>query len=295
MRLSTIISTFGVFITFNLIGQIPSSAIYLVQPSGVHSNTLTYEHPKYLTNYNPNGYNNHPFFKDDDRLIISSKMPSEVEPDLYELNTTTETLKKLTQTVSGEYSVAQIPNSNKLTFIRQENYEGETLIRVWQFPNENSGRGEPLFPHLTNTGYHSWLDSNRIVLFMVEGSNRLVLTDREGLNLTTITEYPGRCFKVLPNGNLIYSSEIPNEGPLLKVYNPNTNTSFSLTQPIGETQDFEVADESIIMANGKKIFKLNWTQTSPVWEEYTNLDWLPGNKITRIALSQKGQLAIVIE
>lgn len=295
MQRSIVIGLFGFLITFHLNGQIPSSAIYLVQPSGINSNTITYDHPKYLTNFNPSGYNNHPFFIDEDRLIISSKMPDQAEPDLYELNTAAETIKKLTQTISGEYSVAKIPNTNQLSFVRQENYENETLIRVWEFPNENSGPGHPIFPHLTNTGYHCWLNANQIVLFMVEGANRLVLTDREGLNLTTISEYPGRCFKVLPNGNLIYSSEIPNEGPMLKIFNPNTLASVALAQPLGDAQDFEVVDESIIMAKGKKLFQLDWTQTSPEWKEFTDLDWLPGKKISRMALSHNGQLAIVIE
>lgn len=295
MQRSIVIGLLGFLITFHLNGQIPSSAIYLIQPSGIHSNTITYDHPKYLTNFNPSGYNNHPFFIDDNRLIISSKMPDQAEPDLYELNTAAETLKKLTQTVSGEYSVAKIPNTNQLSFVRQENYEHETLIRVWEFPNENLGPGHPIFPHLTNTGYHCWLSASQIVLFMVEGANRLVLTDREGLNLATITEYPGRCFKVLPNGNLIYSSEIPNEGPMLKIFNPTTLTSVALAQPMGDVRDFEVLDESIIMANGKKLFQLDWTQTSPEWKEFTDLDWLPGKKISRMALSNNGQLAIVIE
>ncbi|MGA1545288.1 MAG: hypothetical protein ACO388_10775 [Saprospiraceae bacterium] len=295
MRLLALFILSSFFMNFNLIGQIPSSSVYLLQPSGVSSTSIEYEQPKYLTNYNPKGYNNHPFFIDDDRLIISSKLPDQAEPDLYELNTAAETLKKLTQTVSGEYSVALLPPANKLTFIRQENFEDETLIRVWEFPNDNFGPGKPLFPHLTNTGYHCWLNSDQVVLFIVEDQNRLVLTDREGLNFTTITEYPGRCFKILPNGRLIYFSDIPGEGPMLKIFNPNTNSRSSLIKPIGEVQDFEVVDEAIIMAKGKKIFISNWNLEAPEWKEFSNLEWIPGNQITRMAISNNGQLAIVME
>lgn len=295
MRQPVLFKLIGIFLTFNLAGQIPPSSIYLVQPSRVNSLTLTDDHPKYLTNFNPNGYNNHPFFVDNDRLIISSKMPNQAEPDLFELNTAAQTLKKLTQTTSGEYSMSRLPESGDLTFIRQENFESETLIRVWGFPNDNLESSQPLFPHLINTGYHCWLNANQIVLFIVEGSNRLVLTDREGLNFTTITEYPGRCFKLLPNGNLIYLSDFPDEGPMLKIFNPNTSSSFYLAQPIGEVQDFEVANENIIMAKGKRIFKLDWTQDSPEWTEFSNLEVIPGRQITRMALSNNGQLAIVVE
>lgn len=295
MQQRIIVYLFGILGTFNLLGQIPSSSIYLVQPLGMVSDSIIYGTPQYLTNFNPKGYNNHPFFVDEDRLIISSKMPDEAEPDLYELNTAAETLKKLTQTISGEYSISAIPGSTQWTFIRQENYENETLIRVWEFPTDDGIIGRPIFPHLTNTGYHCWLNSNQIVLFMVEGTNRLVLTDTNGLSFTTITEYPGRCFKILPNGNLLYWSEIPEEGPMLKIFNPNTLSSLPLTRPIGAVQDFEVAEESIMMAKGKKIFKMDWTQEVPVWKEFFNFDWLPESKITRIALSQNGQLAFVTE
>ncbi len=295
MRPPSLLVLSGILINFNLFGQIPSSSVYLLQPSGVSSNSITYEQPKYLTNFNPNGYNNHPIFIDDDHLIISSKLPNQKEPDLYELNTAAKTLKKLTQTVSGEYSIAQLPPNNNLTFIRQENFENETLIRVWEFPEDNLGPGKPLFPHLTNTGYHCWLNSDQIALFIVEGHNRLVITDREGLNFTTVTEYPGRCFKILPDGNLIYLSEIPDEGPMLKIFNPNTNSSLPLLKPIGLGQDFEVVDETIIMANGKKIYMANWSHEVPEWKEFSNLEWMPGDKITRMALSKNGQLAIVME
>src|SRR5690606_9853788 len=101
--------------------------------------------PQFLTNFNANGYNNHPVFFSDNELYISAQSPLDAQPDLYLLDIDRKTKTRVTSTPSGEFSPARMPDFYNFSAIRQEIAGRDTVLRLWQFPIDRLTNGKPVF------------------------------------------------------------------------------------------------------------------------------------------------------
>ncbi|MCI5083799.1 MAG: hypothetical protein MRY78_19025 [Saprospiraceae bacterium] len=295
MRQYFVVSLFCMLFSVTAIAQLPKSNIYMFDMTQVTDSTYQFSNPRYLTQFNANGYNNHPAFFSDSILYISSQLPSEAQPDIYELNLRNRTKLRVTYTAEGEFSPRLTPDEFNFSAVRQEYRGRDTLIRVWQFPVDRLSNGKPIFKYIDNSGYYEWLDGYRMALFMVEEPNVLAVADVRTDDVNEIATNVGRCFKVMPNGKLAYVQKSNFESWKImekNLYRPREKATM-LIETLQGAEDFAVLpDGTLIMAKGSKLYKYN-RYRDEVWEEIADFRYYEIRNISRIAVSEDYKIALV--
>ena len=80
--------------------QAPISNVYVFNLKVESDSVFNFSKPRYLTEFNKNGYNNQPEFFSNDELYISVKFPYEDQHEIYALD-----LKKKTKLKNIRYEV----------------------------------------------------------------------------------------------------------------------------------------------------------------------------------------------
>lgn len=287
--------------------QIEPSNVYLFDITQTSDTTFEFTNPRYLTNYNPRGYNNQPAFLNETELYITSQEPGNSQTDLYLLDMLSETKYKITETPEGEFSPNLMPTRYQFSAVRQEIVGRDTIQRLWEFPVDRLSDGKPIFKYLNNIGYYHWINSTKVAVFLVGNPNKLAIADTRTDEVEEIAENAGRCFKMLRNGNLAYvqKSEFDNwyiverkMSTYSRSRRPQSLGGNAIEQQIIETlpgsEDFEVLPNgTYIMALGSKLFKFNPRRGDQDWREIADLRYFGLRNITRMTLSRGGQIAIV--
>jgi hypothetical protein len=277
---------------------IPVSNIYLFELRQPTDSTLELTKPRYLTAFNPNGYNNHPAFFNENELCVSVQLPTERQPELYLLNLNNNTKTRLTQTPEGEYSPSLMPNVYAFSAVRQEITLRDTALRLWEFPIDLMDNGKPVFKYFKNIGYYHWLNSAQVAVFLTTNPNQLAIANVRDDKLEGVATNVGRCFRLMPNGNLVYVKK-DNIGPwklMQRKMNTGSNAGEEITNTIPGAEDFAVLqDGSILMGKGSKLYRYNPRSARPAWREVADLRFYNINNITRLAISADMKLALVCD
>lgn len=296
MRL--LLSSLLVCILSPLFAQLPVTKVYSFDFSR-RDTSFEFSNPLYLSAFNPNGYNNQPAFIEDDVLLLAVQYPDMPQPDIFSFDLGDRTQTRITRTRSGEYSPQPIGDGTKFSAVRQEYLGRDTVLRVWEFPANRIDNGRPIFKYLNGTGYYTWLNSRQMALFLTGIPSQLVIGDLTTDKTVPVAEMPGRCFKRLPNGNLLYvqKSNNPLEPWLLMEQN-----LYRLNQPprqvtatLPGSEDFVVLnDGTILMGNGSKIYHYDPIRRGE-WREIVDLRFYGIRKISRLAYNERNKLAVVSE
>lgn len=204
MRISILTLFTALCCTVTLVqAQMAKSNVYVFDLL-VKNDSIGLSNPRFLTHFNENSYNNHPYFINNDELYISAKLPYEDQPDVYQFNLATKERLRVTATREGEYSPRRMPDYYSFSAVRMEFHEQDTFQRLWQFPVDRSNNGQPVFRDIANIGYYEWLNSRDLLLFLVDQPNQLVRADVYANTTEVIATRPGRCFVNLGNGQVLY-------------------------------------------------------------------------------------------
>lgn len=261
--------------------------------------TFTFSNPQYLTAFNPNGYNNQPSFVEDEVLLMAVQYPEMPQPDIFSFDLKAKTQTRVTRTRSGEYSPQPIGDGSRFSAVRQEYLGKDTVLRVWEFPTNRIDNGRPVFKYINGTGYYTWLNSRQLALFLTGVPSQLVLGDVTTGKTVPLAENPGRCFKRLPNGNLVYVQKgaTPSTPWLLmqrSLYKLNQPPQ-TITETLPGSEDFVVLnDGTLLMANGSKIYHFDPIRSTR-WREVVDLRFYGIRKMSRLAYNDRGKLAVVSE
>lgn len=276
--------------TLPLAGQLPTSNLYVFDlKRDFEKDSIFLANPKYLSNFNRSGYNNHPNFINEEELMYASSTPGQDQPDLYTLHLKSKERTQITDTDAGEYSPRRMPDYFNFSAIRMEYLPNDTLIRLWQFPMDRSGNGRPVFPDKYNVGYYAWLNSRDIVLFKVQTPNQLVKTDIYSGEEELIASNVGRCFLPGPRGSLIYLQIKPDGSTELIQYDSRAyfedQKRKKIIAGLPGSQDFALLqDGSILAASNSEVF-LHRPGRSQGWKKIADLSAYQIKGISRIAVS----------
>lgn len=279
--------------------QLPRSNVYLFSLIQTDTN-MQLRNPQFLTNFNPNGYNNHPVFFSDNELYLSVQTPADVQPDLYLFDLDRKTKTRVTSTPSGEFSPARMPDFYNFSAIRQEIAGRDTVLRLWQFPVDRLTNGKPVFKYLNGIGYYHWLSSYEVAVFMVDQpKSYLGIADTRTDDVRPIATDIGRCFTKLRNGHIVFVQKSERGDWLLMRKNPYTR---DLPQKIIETlpssEDFALLEDgTFLMGKGSKLYKYN-PNLDEAWEEVADLRFYDIRNISRLAVTGYGsaqRIAIVAD
>lgn len=122
------------------------------------------------------GYDNQPSFVPDSRAILYTVVDSSGQADIWRYDIASRRRTRVTATLESEYSATVMPGGARFSVIRVER---DSAQRLWSFALDGS---DPrlLLAALKPVGYHAWLDSMRLVTYVLGTPSTLHLVSRDG-------------------------------------------------------------------------------------------------------------------
>jgi Fe-S cluster biosynthesis and repair protein YggX len=264
--------------------QLPNTELYMFTLLN-NGEKIILKDPVYLSGFNPDGYNNQPFFINPSEVYITSNFYDKDFTDFMKLDIQNEEYYRITATDSiSEYSPTPNALSGYFSAVRVE--KDGTTQSFWLYPNDHSNSGKRIFKDVSNIGYHCWLSENEIAMFLVATPMKLAIGNLETGLVSSIIEDIGRCFQQNADGDLLFVHKVSDDIWLIKSYNVEDRIAKTVTQTIPNSEDFTLlSDGTIIMAEGSKIYSIN-PESETSWNEIIDLGDLDINNISRIATSR---------
>ncbi len=271
--------------------QLPTTNIYTLDMRSNEQKVLL-NNVTLITNFNRDGYNNQPYFLNNEELLITSSYDARGLTDIWHLKLDEQKLTRITKTEESEYSPTAMANGLDFSVVRQELDDNQQVPQVlWSYPMDRSTAGSQVIEGLENIGYHAWVTPERVVFFLVDEPSELLLYDTKRKTSTHIAYDVGRCIKVDKTGH-IYYVQITSEGQTIRSYDIYLGRSKRVADTIEGQVDFDLLPNGhLIAADGAKL-KTFIPFLSSDWSDLMDLSSTGINKISRIT-SSRGKLAIV--
>ncbi len=287
-----IFSTILMFLhTSYIFSQLPKTNIYTLDLQSNEKKVLL-RNLQYISDFNAEGYNNQPHFINKDELLITSSYKSSGLTDIWHLNIPEEKVTRITSTVESEYSPMLMPDGINFSIILQQLPVDSIIPQVlWSYPLDRTTSGELLIHGIDNIGYHIWVSSSKVALYLVGEPSELVLYDINNKSTTHIAYDAGRCLKVDQSSNLYYIQKSGSQSTI-RSYDIYLGRSRRIAPALKDQQDFDVLPNGhLISADGPRLMTFTPFLDS-TWRP--NLDFSSAgiSKISRIS-SSVGRVAIV--
>ncbi|HRI58727.1 MAG TPA: hypothetical protein PK228_03365 [Saprospiraceae bacterium] len=252
--------------------------------------------PRFLTAFNPHGYNNQPAFFSNNELYLTVQMAGDTtQTDIYALDVWVKTQTRITATpATAEYSPTLMPGGRRFSAVRVEEDGNQ---RLWSFPLDRSDNGRPEFPGILNVGYHCWLRDTLAALFIVgdDGAmHTLGTAGTRGQNFQRIASNVGRCLQTLPDGRLAFVTKTTDKTWFLKTWNPQKPIPEIVVIMLPGSEDFALLPDGTYISGSKsKLYQFKPGRNTD-WKEIADLSKYGVKNITRLAASKDGKLAVVV-
>jgi hypothetical protein len=252
--------------------------------------------PRFLNSFNPKGYNNQPKFFSDNELWLTIQTPADTtQTEIYSLDLVLKTITRVTQTSTSEFSPTPIPGGKRFSSVRIEEDGNQ---RLWSFPLDRSDAGRPEFPRLFDVGYHCWLSDTLVAFFIVgneDAPHTLQVAGTRAQVPRRVASNIGRCLLKTAEGNLAFVQKATEQTWFLKTWNPGSNQQEIVIKMPSGSEDFAIlSDGSYLAGAGSRLWIYKHGKDTD-WREMANLSKYGVNKITRLAVSKDGKLAVVVE
>lgn len=279
--------------------QVPISNLYLFDLKKANDSIFQFSAPRFLTAFNVNGYNNHPYFFSNEELYLSVQQPNMRVPDFYSLNLRTNTRVRVTDTPEGEYSPRPLGDGVHFTAVRMEFPGRDTVQRLWQFPLDRSNKGQVLLPDVTKVGYYLWLSTREVVMFLVGRPNQLIKTDVLAPRKDIIALDVGRCIKKLNNGMVYFVQKSVSAPWQIMRYDPKSTSirvqSSLVINTLPNSEDFTIMNDGVIlMASGSALYKFKPGSSDRIWKKIGDFQTFGVRRITRIELSPDNSRIVLV-
>ncbi len=292
MRFNLFTTLIFSFLMSGVAQDIPVSDVYAFSMKKLDDTNYNFSNPRFLTNFNLDGYNNQPFFVKPNEIYLTVQFPDETQTDIFSLNLENNRLTQITATVESEYSPTLMPTRNEFSSVRVE-ADGQNTQRLWKFPMDRSSKGEPVFASIPGVGYHHWINQYKAALFVVDQPNKLILANTLTGSNIQLMENVGRGMNRLPGDNLAFIHKLNDQTWILKELDTYTYRATEIVKTLPNSEDFLYLDDgTYIMGNGSKLYKFNKLSDQD-WVEIADFRYYGIKNITRLALSSNGTIAIV--
>jgi len=235
------------------------------------------------------GYNNQPSFLPDGKSILYTSI-REKQADIYRYDISGAITMQVTNTPESEYSPTLMPDGKSISVVR---VEGDGTQRLWKFPLAG-GAPSLVLEKIKPVGYHLWIDSDTLALFVLGKPNTLQLVDLRSGKAEVIAENPGRILRRVPHENKFsFVHKVSDQEWLVKIFDLKTRNIVTFIKTFPGAEDYAWTPSGVLlMANGSKLFARQ--KSDFAWIELADFSNAGLKNITRIAVSPKGdRIALV--
>jgi hypothetical protein len=249
------------FITFGLTGlaaifvgsalaqDLPATELWLIKiENGKPGNPVRINAGK--------GYNNQPHFSADGSVIYYTReMPGEAgaaQTDVAAFHTGTSITTMVNQTPESEYSPTPIPSRNALSVIQ---VEPDQKQRLWAIDVAN-GNMELLLPGAEPVGYHAWINSSQVAMFILGETFTLQTATIGKTGAQLVASNIGRSIRKHPRTNEILFVDKYQEPWQIAALDPETGVIRGVMPLFPGNEDFTVDSAgNYWTGNGSKLYK----------------------------------------
>jgi dipeptidyl aminopeptidase/acylaminoacyl peptidase len=275
----------------------PSTDIYLA-PVHEQRGRLVIGTPVNVTN-RP-GYDNQPSFTPDSRAMLFTSVRADRQADIYRYDLRARTITRVTTTPESEYSATAYGDGSRFSTIR---VEADSTQRLWSFAS-NGSDPRVVFEAIKPVGYHAWVDSTTIALFLLGRPNALVLADTRTGRVDTLARDIGRSLVPLPRGGgFSYLQHAADSSWILTAVDVRRSVAGRSTMPMplvrmpaGADYVVWLAPAFAVTGTGRTLLSWRGSSKSTAWTTLADVGRYGLTHISRLALSpDHAWLAIVAE
>ena len=239
------------------------------------------------------GYDNQPHFLSDSKKLFYTSIGGDEQADIFLYDIVNAASKKLTNTTESEYSPTLSPDGHFFSTVRVEK---DGTQRLWKFPFSG---GDPVLvlEQVKPVGYHAWIDSDTLALFILGEPATLQIADVRSGKSSVIASNIGRSLHKIPGTKRIsFVQKLTEQTGTIKEYDPESQQTRELIPLFAETEDYTwTPDGTLITSRGAKLYSWN-PSIDKDWVELADLSSGGLTKITRIAVSpDRKWIALVAE
>lgn len=247
------------------------------------------------------GYENQPFFDPDGRRLLYTANLDGKQTDIYEYDRVTRATRQLTRTPEGEYSPTIPPVQPGAPRLRREGFtairvEADGTQRLWQF-NRAGQQPELVLPDIKPVGYHSWIDEDRLALYVLGTPATLELARVSTGVADRIASDIGRTLREVPrSGRVSFVQRTPDGAYVLQAFDPDTKFITELTTAASGSLDRDYAwmpdGRTVLMTAGTTV--VAWTLGTAGWRPVLDVALHGLGQASRLAVSPNGDALVLV-
>ena len=248
------------------------------------------------------GYDNQPSFTPDGRALLFTSVREDAQADIYRFDLRSRATSRVTATPESEYSASVYGDGSRFSVIR---VELDSTQRLWSFRLDGSNP-RLVFENIKPVGYHAWVDTSTVALFILGTPNTLLVADVLTGRADTIARDVGRSLVPLPKGGgFSFTQRMRDSSWALTAVDvrrsKTTGARHSMVLPVARMAagaDYVAWITPSQAISGSESKLLLWTrERGPLrWAELADLSRHGLRRISRLAISpDRRWLAIVAE
>ncbi len=272
----------------------PSTDIYLVPLSG---GLASMKSAKPVIVSAVPGYDNQPMFSPDGSRIVFSANHDGKQFDIYAFDRAGGRVSQLTRTPENENSPTFLPagigEAGGISVVQTELDKTQRLYRF-----DAQGRNPQLIlADIKPVGYHAWIDSDRLGLFVLGQPNSLQLASVKTGKGEVVANGIGRSLHRVPGSRSISVVHREPSGEFwVKQIDVDSKAIEPLTKVVEGNSERDMAwmpdGKTILMSGGSKIY--SWTRGETAWTEVFDASPHKLGAISRLAVSPKGDAVAIV-
>jgi Tol biopolymer transport system component len=288
---------------FSVSAQMSGSDIY-VGDLELHDNRLKVSHLKALTVRSE--YDNQPFFLPaGDSLLYTAALKNHTlgqkieQTDSMFVSLESGRVTNLTNSIESEYSPTMMPTGKSFSVIRAI----DNKQKLWRYPLDPEQQfAEPASELLTNidpVGYHTWVDSHRVMLFVLGEPNTLQLANIQKQTSQVLDKNIGPSLFAIPHSLMMSYTVSTGQGEnirwQLKSYHSETAEVKQLTTlPKGAYYYGWSGNGYAIAAVDSVLMQWDKNNTDEDWQPFADVSDVCPKGVTRLTTnSQSSKIALV--
>lgn len=238
------------------------------------------------------GYDNQPSFAPDGRSLLYTSIREDAQADTYRYDIAAASTERVTHTTESEYSPTYVPQGDGFSVVR---VESDSTQRLWRF--SSSGADPQLVVETVKpVGYYAWGDDHVVVLYVLGSPATLQLADLATGQVRVAATDIGRSLHRVPGHHAVsYLQHQEGEDWTIEELDLSSGAARPLVRALDGSQDYAwMPDGSMLMAQGTVLYR--WSGPGASWTEVTDLATAGVGRVTRLAVSAKGDwLAFVAD